>query len=84
MIWGGKERIHRARLGDNNKKKDSTQKECGNSACHSNDFLGSTIKDNDHDLDLGWKVARELLIEASPNDSCRRIELNCDYKVNNI
>ena len=47
---------------DNNKKKDSTQKECSNSACNSNDFLGSTIKDNGHDLDLGWKVARELLL----------------------
>ena len=41
--------------------------------------LGLSINDNDHDW--GWKVARELLIEASPNDS-RRIEL--ETKLNNI
>ena len=42
--------------------------------------IGLTMNNNDHDL--GWKVARELLIEASPNDS-RRIELIVT-KLNNI
>ena len=42
--------------------------------------IGLTMNNNDHDL--GWKVARELLMEASPNDS-RQIELIVT-KLNNI